>query len=246
MIGNHDKIVLEFSGGKDSTALLYVARPYLDRITVIHADSGAEFPHVTKFVHETCAKLGAKLHIVHPEMPIREYMREQGLPSDIVPVEADSGIAKLLHLSPAQPLQSYLRCCGSMLLMPMHRAVTELGATLVLRGVKKCDTRKGVGPGTVLDGVEYGAPIWDWSHDDVFAYLEAEGVELPDHYATVKDSLDCWLCTAHQAHYGAEKLRYVREHYPDLWPELRERSRAVHHAVAQELDRLAPAVAELA
>ena len=44
MLGSHKHAVLQFSGGKDSTALMYLARPWLDRITVIFGETGATFP----------------------------------------------------------------------------------------------------------------------------------------------------------------------------------------------------------
>ena len=66
MLGNHKNAVLQFSGGKDSTALIHLARPWLDRITVLFAETGATFPHLLKHIHATCEKLNATLVIVKP------------------------------------------------------------------------------------------------------------------------------------------------------------------------------------
>jgi len=93
VLEGHDRAVLQFSGGKDSTALLWRARPWLDRITVLYGDPGDAFPHIRAFVEETCAKLGAGLQIVRPPMDVLAYHAVAGLPADIVPVEADAAFA---------------------------------------------------------------------------------------------------------------------------------------------------------
>ncbi|WP_042693646.1 phosphoadenosine phosphosulfate reductase family protein [Azospirillum sp. B506] len=64
MIEGHQRIILQYSGGKDSTAMLYLARPFLDRIDVVFANAGAPYPHVLQFITSTCAQLGAKLTII--------------------------------------------------------------------------------------------------------------------------------------------------------------------------------------
>lgn len=238
MICDHKRIILGYSGGKDSLALLYKARPWLDRITVVTVDPGAVFPHVTDHIVETCRKLGAKLEIVRPHIPVQQWHAEKGLPSDVVPAWHMPEWSWLEAGNTRTPIQPTYSCCSAMLFAPFARYIAESGATLVLRGSKKADERVGVAPGYVLNGVEYASPLWDWSDDDVFAYLEAEGAELPPHYATVKDSLDCWLCTGHTgAHYAADKLRYTRDHHPDLWPELSARLKLVRAAVSSESAR---------
>jgi 3'-phosphoadenosine 5'-phosphosulfate sulfotransferase (PAPS reductase)/FAD synthetase len=221
--------VLQFSGGKDSTALLYLARPHLARIRVLYVDTGAAFPHVKRHVVETCERLGARLTIVHSH--VREHIDAHGMPADVVPVEATAEMAPFLKAPAPVRLQSYLNCCAANLWLPMHEAVKASGARIVLRGSKLADARVGVPDRFMAGGIEYRSPLWDWSDADVMAYLAAEGATLPEHYSEIPDSLDCWLCTAHMAHHGRERLAWTREHYPDLWPEVAERMRQVAAAV---------------
>lgn len=234
MLGSHSRAILQFSGGKDSLATLYLARPFLDKITVMFCDTGATFPHVLDFVNRTCDRLGANLQIVRPQIPVAEYTEQAGLPSDIVPAWATADVAQYLEKKPRQLLQSPMTCCGEMLFKPVYQAVLESGVKLVIRGAKKADKRVGVPPGHVdANGIEYASPVWDWGDAEVYWYLKTQGVFLPEHYGDVPDSLDCWLCTAHMP-YGpaAAKLRYTKEHYPKLWPEVRERLGRVREAVA--------------
>lgn len=239
MLDNHSHAVLQFSGGKDSLATLYLARPFLDRITVMFGDTGGTYPHLVQFVTDTCAKLGAELLLVEPPMPVAEYTEAYGLPSDIVPAWTTHGMAEMLSDKPRQLLQSPMSCCSRMLLEPLYRAVLKTGAKLVIRGAKKTDKRVGVPPGFVdAIGITYTSPIWDWSDDEVFAYLKKEGAELAPHYADVKDSLDCWICTGHMPYSdAAKKLAYTKTNYPELWPILQERLNRVAATVKTETER---------
>lgn len=238
MIGNHTNVALQYSGGMDSLALLHLARPYLDRITVLYGDPGATFPHVLEHITETCEKLGARLWIVRPDMPVQRWHEIAGLPSDIVPLWTTAEMAKV-GAKPKQLLQSTMSCCARMLWLPMMQAVHASGATLVLRGAKLSDERRGVASGTMDErGVQYDSPLWDWTDEDVRAYLAAEGAELPAQYAYVKDSLDCSICTGHMAHYAKDRLTYIRDHHKDIWPDLADRIRRVRVAVSDEQNRI--------
>lgn len=238
MIGNHTRVVLQYSGGMDSLALLYLARPYLDRITVLFGDPGATFPHVAEHIRRTCETLGARLQIVRPEMPVQQWHEINGLPSDIVPLWTTSEMESV-GAKPKQRLQSTLSCCSKMLWLPVQQAVYDSGATLVLRGVKASDERRGVAPGTIDErGVTYEYPLWDWSEDKIRSYLAEQGATLPAHYAHVKDSLDCSVCTGHMAHYAKDRLTYIRNHHKDIWPDLADRLRRVRAAVADEQTRI--------
>lgn len=233
MIGGHDRALLQFSGGKDSRALLQLARPYLSRIEVLFAETGGTFPHVRRYVEDTCRDLGVPLTVVQADEPLDAYHARLGLPADVLPYWSTPSAMAYRSDQPALRLQEPLRCCSARLFEPVQRYIRESGHTLVLRGSKACDARVGVPHGHVENGVEYRAPLWTWSHREVLDYLAHEGVELPAHYRDgVEDSLDCWLCTGHLPYHGAAKLAWMKEHTPDLFAALAPRLAAVQQATA--------------
>ena len=43
-LDRHDKIALQFSGGKDSLAVLYLCKEWWNKITVVWLNTGSAFP----------------------------------------------------------------------------------------------------------------------------------------------------------------------------------------------------------
>lgn len=230
-------IGIEFSGGKDSLAVLYLMREHLPEATVYFGDTGIVYPHVIAFVHETCDRLGANLKVVRPPVAIADFQRDFGLPSDIVPVECSPEMQPYLKTPVGVRIQSPLSCCGAMLWEPLEAAIRADGVTTVVRGSKKADGHVGVPDGfTDATGVTYSSPIWDWSDDQVFAYLKEVGATLPPHYEEVNNSFDCYACTAFLTHSAArQRLEWTRRNYPKLWPEIEMKMRTLRHVT--ELER---------
>ena len=228
---------VQFSGGKDSLACLYLYRDDPEAV-VLYADSGAAFPHVRKFVLDTVQKLGMKLHIVSPEVSADAWQDQNGLPADILPVDASPLMRKMAKEPYKATLVPYPVCCNANLWEPMMRGVREIGADTVVRGSKACDAKVGVSDGHVENGITFLSPLWQWSERDVFDYLESVGAELPPQYAIGADSLDCWCCTAYMDHHGAKRFAYMKEHYPYLYAKAKGRLDAVRETVRVSLDNV--------
>jgi phosphoadenosine phosphosulfate reductase len=235
----HEKVMLSFSGGKDSLAALYMVRDWLDCITVVHADTGAAYPHMKAFIESTCRKLGAKLVLVGAQQRVLDYTEQYGLPTDILPIWRASEYDKLHRERPDEMLQSCLTCCDAMIWTPIQEHIRDAGYTLVIRGAKEVDAQRGVAPGFVENGVTYESPIWDWTDEDVFEYLKSEGAELPAQYAWGDlDSLDCWCCTGHAGRYLGARIKYTKIEYPELYQELASRVDRMRTTVRAETKRI--------
>lgn len=228
------KCVLQFSGGKDSLACLYLLRAYWEFLTVMWCNPGAAFPETI----EQMSRIREMVpHFIEVKGNQPEYIELMGLPADIVPVR-NTAVGKMVHPGDGVLLQSYLDCCAASFWLPIQQAVLELGATLVIRGQRKAEARRApISSGYTDNGIQIRFPIEDWSDQQVFDFLRRKGVELPKHYEYTEKSLECWSCTAYMDE-SPGRIRYMKDKHPLLWKEYEPRLRQVREAVRAELTHL--------
>jgi 3'-phosphoadenosine 5'-phosphosulfate sulfotransferase (PAPS reductase)/FAD synthetase len=215
-------MILQFSGGKDSLAVLHM---YKDQITrVFFANTGQNFPEMVDFIERTCEKYGLPLTHVKAPKTLEDYHKTRGFPSDVVPI----------GFNPTG-LQSVLECCNYMTWEPMMNYMVASQEKTVLRGQKKCDHHRSLGAEFKLNGITFLNPLWEWSDQDVFDYLKRNKVEVAKHYKEMNESFDCWSCTGHLSHEGGgRRLAYTKKHYPELWPVLKKRLKNVQNILNKE------------
>ena len=225
IIERHTKIALQFSGGKDSLACLYLLRPFWDRLTVFWVNTAAAFPETLDIVNQVRLIVP---HFIEVNSNALEDVKRNGFPVDILP-ETRTGFGRLVdgHTKPVMRLSTV--CCATNIWVPMLKAMTAFGATLIIRGQRMQEIRKSpIKSGDVVDGVEYWFPLETWSAESVRTFL---GTRLPDHYRYTETSLDCWHCTAYLFE-NLGKWKYMREFYPDkvahIKAELSDLRDAVH------------------
>ena len=259
----HDKIVLQFSGGKDSLACLLLTKPWWPKITVMWTNTGDAFPETI----EQMAQIKAMVpHFLEVKTDQPKQISAHGWPSDVVSVKAtefgriltESGarasgacadtsearpIPTPASTTPGAPaiIQGYPLCCNANIWTPMFEATLHLGATLVLRGTRKDDARRATKEQTeVIAGVTFYHPLWYWPEPDVFSLVAREDL-LPTHYHDTETSLDCMHCTAY-LHENARKMRYLARKYPEISAEVQRRLTSLRDLVTSELAHIERAV----
>lgn len=186
---------LQFSGGKDSLACLYLWRDKLDETVVVWCNSGAAYPETIAQMERIKAWVPNFLEVRGNQPAVIE---RYGYPSDVVPVLSSPHPA-CVHNQAKVRIQSFIDCCARSIWAPMYAAVKALGVSKVVRGQRNGETLTGpVRNGHIYDGIEYILPIQDWSEADVLEYLKEVGAELPEYYQTERTSRDCWSCTAYR------------------------------------------------
>lgn len=80
-LGDPDRIVVSFSGGKDSLVALHLATEYYgaENIDAIYVDTGVDFPDTRKYVEKISSTLGVSVHTVYA--PVKDYITSRGLPT---------------------------------------------------------------------------------------------------------------------------------------------------------------------
>jgi 3'-phosphoadenosine 5'-phosphosulfate sulfotransferase (PAPS reductase)/FAD synthetase len=229
----HEKVVLQFSGGKDSLACLYLLKDFWDRMTVMWVNTGNAFP-------ETIAQMEKIRALVPHFMEVKSdqpaCIARDGPVSDVLPIWS-SQLGRAIG-GPSIPVQSSVACCAENIWFPAQNAVVAMGATLVIRGQRNQEARKGpVRSGQVIDGIEYWFPLQDWARIEVMAFLANEGVELPEQYNYVDTSLDCMTCTAYLDE-NEGKFTYMKEKHPELYIDVQNKLGQILSAVSPDLDAL--------
>ncbi|SER92504.1 sulfate adenylyltransferase subunit CysD [Corynebacterium cystitidis] len=183
--GQFDKIGLLFSGGKDSCVVFELARrafaPAALPVELLHVDTGHNFPEVIEFRDRLVAETGARLRVAK----VQDWI-ERG---DVV--ERPDGTRN--------PLQT----------IPLVDTIAEAGYDAVLGGARRDEERArakerifsvrdsfgGWDPrrqrpelwdlynGAKLPGENIRVfPISNWTEADVWEYIGARGIKLPQIY----------------------------------------------------------------
>lgn len=228
ILERHGRCVLQFSGGKDSLACLYLLQPWWGKITVAWVNTGDAFPETVEQMAAIRAMVPNFLEIASNQPA---NVAEWGWPVEALPMTR-TPFGRLLDGHPHPLMQPYFNCCNVNIWTPLQQAMVDLNATLLIRGTRLADQRKtSVRSGTVMEGMEFLHPIEDWSSRQVKDFL---GDRLPAHYRETDTSLDCMHCTAF-LYENVGKMRYMAAKHPAVYDEVRRRLIDIRDATAAEL-----------
>jgi phosphoadenosine phosphosulfate reductase len=212
----HRQIGFQFSGGRDSTAALYLLRAYWTQMTVYHLDTGDQFPETRRVVEA----VSRDVEIVTIKTNVAQYRERHGLASDLVPV--DNQPVGILISGRAQAIVGRYECCASNLMLPMHARMQEDGITLIVRGQR--DDEYATPPlrsGDRRGDMEVLYPIQSWSGDQVSSYLLSNGLPLAEFYERgVSRAPECMGCTAW---WDEGRIAYMRRWHPEAHKEFERR-----------------------
>lgn len=243
VLNKHQRIMLQFSGGKDSLATLYLLEKWWEKILVVFCNAGDEFPETLEVVDKIKAIPEVNFLEVSPVLPQPLSIQQHGYPSDIIPLRNVNEYAYLSQRSMnGVAIQSIMSCCNRLLFKPLHDAAIEYGATLIIRGQRLDeDLHSPLRSGDVVDGIEYFMPLEDWTEQDVFDYLETENIEIPKHYDYVGHSLDCATCTGFLDQ-SKDKILYLKKYHPELYERVKNRLTLINEALEGERKHLIDAI----
>lgn len=222
---------LQFSGGKDSLACLYMLRPQLDKLTVYWINTGDTPPETRSVVDQVRPWIP---RFVEVETNVEAWRNEHGLPSDIVP--ASGHLLGAAYGMGTMRVSNRFDCCFYNLMLPMHNRMVEDGVDAVVRGTKLVDTGRVPAEGRT-PFYEVLLPLRDWSHDEVFAYLRAVGApENPiyEQFGSIS-APECMGCTAW---WDDNKAAYFKARHPHRHGEYVAKLAQIKSAVRSHLIEL--------
>jgi len=242
VLSEHTRVMLQFSGGMNSLAILYLCQSAWDKIVAVWCNAGDELPE-TMAVIEAVKKLPIKFLEVRPVIPQPISIQRYGVPSDVVALRNTHDYAYLAGRDmTGVALQHPMSCCERLLFRPLMDAVREYGATLVVRGQRLSESMVSpVRSGDIVDGVEFLMPLERWSRAQVWEYLTDIEVEIPAYYQHVAHSLDCATCTAFLDQ-SRDKIKYLKTHHPAKYDIVHDRLSRIKESVKNEYLHLIKAV----
>ncbi|MFW0787925.1 phosphoadenosine phosphosulfate reductase family protein [Gordonia sp. CPCC 206044] len=180
----HGGMWVAWSGGKDSTVVVDLVRRVDPAVPVVFYDCGLDFPETRTYLRDLAAAWDLNLHVVPTEPDLLTLLVAAG------------------DFDPAAPTrQVRLNVRAAMIADPAARAHAQFGPanlwgvragesagrlqlyrTQAARG-RRCGYGTGGGLVSRADGTTSYSPIWNWTTDHVWEYLNARDIAPNPIYA---------------------------------------------------------------
>ena len=183
---DEEKIVISFSGGKDSTATADVVVKALSNPSLVHifGDTTLEFPSTIEYAR--------RFRQAHPQAIFEVAKNDE---QDFYDVCEDIG----------PPARMMRWCCSMFKTGPITRVINGFYRNqqiLTFYGIRKSESVSRSRYNRVEDDAEsvkiqqqtVASPIFFWKDIDVWLYLLAEQVDFNDAYRLGYDRVGCWCC----------------------------------------------------
>lgn len=192
--------VVNFSGGKDSTAmLLHMVELDMPIDEIIFCDTTAEFPQMYEHVDKVEAYIGrpiTRLRREHSwEYMLLHHVKKNGTVGYSFPDFRNRWCTAYFK---RDHIKSYLKD-----IRKTHSVIHYIGIA--------ADEPKRI--------KEHRYPLveWGWSEADCLDYCKSKGFDWGGLY-DVFTRLSCWCCPLKRL----EELEALRKHFPELWDKLKE------------------------
>lgn len=200
-------VYISFSGGKDSTVLLNIARNIYPDIKAMYIDTGLEYPEIREFV-----KTFDNVDIIRPKKSFYQVIKEYGYPViskevaekieyirkgakwalKFIDDETKSpyNIKKWKFLVDA-PFKISNRCCYFMKKSPAHKYTKETGLmpiTAQLAAESKLRTQKWMQNGCNAFGAKnpISNPMSFWTENDILQYIYENNIKVCCVYGNIE------------------------------------------------------------
>lgn len=183
---DEEKIVISFSGGKDSTVTADVVVKALSNPNLVHifGDTTLEFPFTIEYANRFRAN--------HPQAIFEIAKNDEQIFYDVC---EDIG----------PPARMMRWCCSMFKTGPITRIINGLYRNqqiLTFYGIRKSESVSRSKYNRIEDAAEsvkiqqqtVASPIFFWKDIDIWLYILAENIDFNDAYRLGYDRVGCWCC----------------------------------------------------
>ena len=181
-----ERIVVSFSGGKDSTVTADLAVKALSNPSLVHifGDTTLEFPSTIEYAH--------RFRDTHPDAIFQIAKNDEQSFYDVC---EDIG----------PPARMMRWCCSMFKTGPITRVINSLYRSqqiLTFYGIRMSESVSRSKYNRIEDSADavkiqqqtVASPIFFWKDIDIWLYLIAENVDFNDAYRLGYDRVGCWCC----------------------------------------------------
>lgn len=184
-----DKVAVAFSGGKDSEIVLYLSLQVNPNAPVVFNNTGVEYPETVRFVARLAEEWDLNLTVTHPEKSFWDCVEQYGFPQ---------GSKRRAHGNKAY-------CCYWLKEKPMLLAIREKGWLAYCTGNTAVESWQRMfrakSHGICFNYKKWNIckvhPILWWKEEEVFAFIQNEGLPLNEAYTKGAKRVGCLPCTAY-------------------------------------------------
>jgi 3'-phosphoadenosine 5'-phosphosulfate sulfotransferase (PAPS reductase)/FAD synthetase len=217
-IRDSEKPIFFCSFGKDSSCILHALKPYLDRIMVVFVDCGGLYPDIVEWAAAHGAMMPNFMY-VHAIGDIWQYIKEKGWSVDIeiADLGRHGNLRAENEVAMVHKLQPYTQCIHDRFWIPMAMFANLYRGDCLITGERKQDREfatdweaRGLGMKNIV------RPIFDWTDDDIWEYVDANNIELSKTFqGRQKERRDCYLCMGHEM--TSQRIVDLKNDWPELY-----------------------------
>ncbi len=235
------EVYISFSGGKDSTVLLDIARKMYPDIQAVFVDTGLEYPEIREFVKKI-----DNVEWIKPEKDFKTVILEKGYPvisketaltiyyarkgsqcainklNGIAKTDFGRGLQKYKYLLDAPFRISHI-CCQELKKKPVHKYEREtkkvpIIATMAYESLIRRQSYLRTGCNSFFSKRPISHPLGFWLEKDIWDYIHKFNIPYSSIYDKGYERTGCMFCMF-GCHLEKEPNRFQKMQFthPKLW-----------------------------
>lgn len=234
---------ISFSGGKDSTVLLDIARRFIDKeFPAVFCNTGVEYPEIVEFV-----KTWDNIHIIHPDTSFKRVIERYGFP--LVSKYISYCINRVKYTNSKREYDRYMgedknfsipqkyrflinmpfdcsdKCCECLKKKPfreyesLYHRYPILGITCQESNQRKLQWIKEGGCNYYQGSRPISKPLSIWLESDVLEYIDRVKIKISPIYKELPENqkrTGCMVC-GFSINGMKDRLKLIKTKYPKLY-----------------------------